>query len=172
MQYTPTQLKDEALSKLKDNWTNPVLASLVIIIITGVVSIIPYAGILTSGPLALGTSIFFLNFTRNNNSEINQIFDGFKDFGNALGAQILMILVIVFFFILLIIPGIIASLALSQTFNIMKDNPGLGPVECMRKSRDMMDGHKADFFILNLSFIGWAILCVFTFGIGFFWLTP
>ena len=34
----------------------------------------------------------------------------------------------------------------------------------------MMEGEKWNFFILKLSFFGWLLLCVFTFGIGgFFW---
>ena len=36
----------------------------------------------------------------------------------------------------------------------------------------MMDGHKMDLFLLDLSFIGWAFLCIFTCGIGFLWLVP
>ena len=36
----------------------------------------------------------------------------------------------------------------------------------------MMKGHKWELFVLYLSFIGWAILCLFTFFIGFLWLTP
>ena len=36
----------------------------------------------------------------------------------------------------------------------------------------MMNGHKMDFFCLQLRFIGWALLCVITCGIGFLWLAP
>ena len=36
----------------------------------------------------------------------------------------------------------------------------------------MMKGHKFDLFWLILSFIGWGFLCLFTFGIGYLWLTP
>ena len=36
----------------------------------------------------------------------------------------------------------------------------------------MMKGHKMDFFILGLRFLPWAILCLFTLGIGFLWLGP
>lgn len=35
-----------------------------------------------------------------------------------------------------------------------------------------MDGNKMRLFLLDLSFIGWIILCLFTLGIGFFWLQP
>lgn len=36
----------------------------------------------------------------------------------------------------------------------------------------MMRGHKLELFLLHLSFIGWALLCVLTLGIGLFWLVP
>ena len=35
-----------------------------------------------------------------------------------------------------------------------------------------MDGHKMEMFVLDLSFIGWMILCMFTFGIGMLFLHP
>ena len=35
-----------------------------------------------------------------------------------------------------------------------------------------MKGHRFEFFVLQLSFIGWAILAVLTCGIGFIWLEP
>ena len=36
----------------------------------------------------------------------------------------------------------------------------------------MMDGHKMELFVLDLSFIGWYLLCVITFGIAFIWVAP
>ena len=36
----------------------------------------------------------------------------------------------------------------------------------------LMRGHKWQFFVLCLSFIGWILLCILTFGIGFLWLGP
>jgi uncharacterized membrane protein len=171
MEYSISQIKEEALEKLQGNWGSLVLSVLVFTILTTIAGIIPFGGLIIGGPLTYGLNILFLNFTRNGNKETNQLFDGFKDFGNALGAYLLMAIVIVFFFILLIVPGIIAALALSQTYRLMKDE-GLDCVEAMKKSRDIMRGHKADYFLLNLSFIGWAILCIFTIGIGFFFLTP
>jgi uncharacterized membrane protein len=35
-----------------------------------------------------------------------------------------------------------------------------------------MKGYKWKFFLLNLSFIGWAFIAIFTLGIGFLWLSP
>jgi len=45
-------------------------------------------------------------------------------------------------------------------------------MEAIDKSKAMMDGYKWKYFCLNLRFIGWAILCIFTLGIGFLWLAP
>ena len=54
--------------------------------------------------------------------------------------------------------------------DVLADNPNVKPTEkiIMR----MTDGYKADIFFMYLSFIGWAILASFTFGIGYLWLTP
>ena len=35
-----------------------------------------------------------------------------------------------------------------------------------------MNGHKMDFFVLQLSFIGWHILAVFTLGLLEIWIVP
>ena len=42
----------------------------------------------------------------------------------------------------------------------------------MEVSMQMMKGNKWRLFCLQLSFIGWAILCVLTLGIGYLWLNP
>ena len=44
--------------------------------------------------------------------------------------------------------------------------------EAIELSMAMMDGHKWDLFCLELSFIGWAFLCVLSLGIGYLWLIP
>ena len=42
----------------------------------------------------------------------------------------------------------------------------------IEKSMAMMEGNKMKLFMLDLSFIGWAILCIFTLGIGLLFLQP
>ena len=58
------------------------------------------------------------------------------------------------------------------SFNIAYDEPELTGKEAVEKSQNMMNGNKGNYFVLTLSFIGWAILSVFSFGIGFLWLLP
>lgn len=44
--------------------------------------------------------------------------------------------------------------------------------EILDLSRMIMNGHKMDLFLLQLSFIGWHILSVFTLGILEIWILP
>ena len=45
---------------------------------------------------------------------------------------------------------------------IIVDNPELKSGENLRLSTNMMDGHKLDYFVLQLSFFGWSILAAIT----------
>ena len=48
---------------------------------------------------------------------------------------------------------------------ILSENPSVTGKEARRLSTKMMDGHKWEAFKLSLSFIGWRILSLFTFGL-------
>ena len=74
--------------------------------------------------------------------------------------------------LLFIIPGIIKAFSYAMTPFILEEHPELSANEAIDHSRAMMKGHKFDLFWLILSFIGWGFLCLFTFGIGYLWLTP
>ena len=74
--------------------------------------------------------------------------------------------------IIVSIYGYIKSLSLSFVFNIAYDEPELTGRETATKSQELMNGNKLKFFLLSLSFIGWAILSTITLGIGFLWLIP
>lgn len=52
------------------------------------------------------------------------------------------------------------------------DNPSLSAKEAVMKSKDLMTGNRGKLFCLQLSFIGWTILSVFTICIGYLWLLP
>ena len=44
--------------------------------------------------------------------------------------------------------------------------------QAINESMRLMQGHKMKLFLLILSFIGWGLLCLLTFGVGFLLLTP
>ncbi len=128
--------------------------------------------LIISGPMAVGIAIFSINISRNQDARLEQIFQGFNNFGTSLGAYLLMVLFIFLWTLLLIIPGIIAALSYSMTFYIIADDDSIGAMEAIDKSKKMMDGYKWKFFCLGLRFIGWSLLCIVTLGIGFLWLIP
>ncbi|GAF36066.1 DUF975 family protein [Lentilactobacillus farraginis] len=96
-----------------------------------------------------------------------------------IGAVLISILKYIFITLwtfLLIVPGIIKMMAYSQTFYIYRDaidnGEHIGYTEAITRSRQMMDGHKAEYFVLQLSFIGWYLLIVVTLGLAAIWVQP
>ena len=56
---------------------------------------------------------------------------------------------------------------------ILADNPGMGIMDVIKASWNMMKGHKWELFVLDLSFIGWILLDILTLGIlGLFYVNP
>ena len=74
--------------------------------------------------------------------------------------------------LLLIVPGIIAALRYAMTPFIMAEHPELTASEGIQRSKELMEGHKMDLFILELTFLGWDILCALTLNIGNLALNP
>lgn len=58
------------------------------------------------------------------------------------------------------------------SYYILRDNPDMSATEIVDKSAKLMNGNRLKLLCLQLSFIGWAILAAFTFGIGYLWLAP
>ena len=87
-------------------------------------------------------------------------------------ARVLRGICVLLWFLVFIIPGIMASFSYAMTEYILAENPELSASEAITLSKQMMDGNKWRLFCLDLSFIGWDILCGFTLGIGYLWLTP
>ncbi len=125
-----------------------------------------------SGPLSLGMAIFWLSIVRDQDARFSQLFSGFNRFGTALGAELLIAIFVLLWSLLLVVPGIIAYLSYSQTFFIIADDKTIGPLAALRKSKEMMYGHRKKLFLLWCRFIGWFLLCILTVGIGFLWLGP
>ena len=59
-----------------------------------------------------------------------------------------------------------------MAFFILADNPELSAREALKKSEEMMKGHKMDLFVLDLSFIGWLFLVAITFGVASIYIAP
>lgn len=67
---------------------------------------------------------------------------------------------------------LIKSYSYSQALFIYRDNTNMIPKNTISQSKQLMNGHKWELFVLHLSFIGWHILSAITFGIVGFYVTP
>lgn len=165
-----------ALDSLRENWGLAIGFCVLVGLFTVVLGCVPYLGgiiqLLLTGPITVGRIIFFLTLTRRGKPEIGQMFQGFQNFGNVLGAYLLVALFTFLWMLLLIVPGIIKGLAYSQTLYLLADNPDMGVFNAIERSQQLMNGNKAKLFLLGLRFFGWSLLCLLTLGIGFLWLVP
>ena len=68
-----------------------------------------------------------------------------------------------------IIGGFIKAYSYYMVKFIIAENPEISGKDAIKISREMMNGHKWETFILDLSFFWWHVLQVATFGIAGFW---
>lgn len=171
-----SELMSSTWQFLKGKWPILIVTFLVYGVLSQTLGFIPKIGsvftLILAGPFALGAAIFSLHVSRGEEYRTEQVFDGFKYFGNALVTYLLMILFIFLWLLLLIIPGIIAALSYSMTFYILADNPTLEASAALAQSKKMMDGYKLKLFTLQLRFVLLTFLSVFTLFIGLLWLVP
>jgi len=105
-----------------------------------------------------GFLIFILNSVRGTGASFGNLLDGF-----AYGIKLVVLLFLRGLFtalwsLLFIVPGIIAAYRYRMAVYILLDNPEMSAMQCLRESKRMMRGHKAELFKLDLSFIGWFLL--------------
>ena len=128
---------------------------------------------LLGSALLVGFYYAFINGSITHQYSLEDLFFGFKEgLANRILLSILKTIFIFLWSILFIIPGIVKTYSYSLAEYISLQNKDLTWKECLDESRRLMDGHKMEMFVLDLSFIGWMILCVFTFGIGMLFLHP
>ncbi len=103
---------------------------------------------------------------------VGDAFIGFNQFGRAFGCMFLTGLFTFLWSLLLVIPGIIKAFSYMLAPYIVLENPQMSVMAAIDESRRLMDGNKWRAFCLGLSFIGWWLLGILTFGLLFFWLVP
>ena len=72
----------------------------------------------------------------------------------------------------ILIPVIYVSLSISQTWFIIANDENISAYDALKESWNLMRGKRLKLFLLELSFIGWAILSILTLFIGFIFLAP
>lgn len=124
--------------------------------------------------LRVGANRFFIQ-NQTEMPSVGMILDGFRSgsYGNIVLTMFLKDLYVTLWTMLFIIPGVIKELEYLMVPYILAENPGMDRKEAFAISKRMMDGEKFQAFLLQLSFIGWNILAIFTCGLlGIFYVNP
>ena len=137
--------------------------------------ILPGIGaLIVVGPLEYGMAFIFLKQARDHQPvQLGDMFRGFQDdFGGTFLIGLMTSLFTFLWSLLFVIPGIVKMYAYSMAYYIKLDHPDYGWKACIDESRQLMDGHKWEKFVLDLSFLGWIIVGSLCLGVGTLWVTP
>lgn len=193
-----SELRAQARERLEGQWGTFVLMTFLMLVIQTILQIPGYIGSLLEVlspenvlaslsfsnisnilsllalPLSWGLTVSLLRNHREESVDLENLFDGFRG-GRYTRVFCAIFLVNLFTFLwalLLIIPGIMKAFSYALTPYIIMDEPELTARQAITRSCEIMEGRRWKLFCLYLSFIGWGILCLLTFGIGFLWLVP
>lgn len=122
----------------------------------------------------VGLVYYMVNFINDKQHEFKDLFHFINDFVKIFITNLLQNIMIFLWGLLLVIPGIIKFYAYALVPYLLADEKykDLGYMDILKKSEAMMNGHKWDYFILTLSFIGWHFLALFTLGVLEIWVLP
>lgn len=176
------EIKAIARERYRENRGTPILILLVFMIIA-----LFYSGLTTISSLLLlfplmwlATIIFwpviyvmavniegeFVKLYQGQPASVGAIFSGFSiNFWRKFGGMLWMALWVSLWTYLLIIPGIVKAIAYSMAPFILATHPDVTAREALKLSMRITAGHKGKLFVMYLSFIGWQLLSMLTFGI-------
>ena len=152
-------------------------SSIALAIILGIISggVLAFITELLALPLYIGFISYILSLTREEEVSLTDIFQDYKKIGLIVVTLIISYVFIIFGYILLIIPGIMIAFSLVMVGYLLADSKETSISEArniIRESIEMMNGYKLDYFIFELSFIGWYFLGAITFGIAYIYVIP
>ena len=145
-----------------------IIIALVLVLLLIVVAIVVDA--LLWNPLEVGCKRFFLENQEKTGAEekakLTEVVFGYENsYLNVVKTIFLRDLRLFFWFLLLVIPGLIKSYSYRMVPYILADHPDMKAGDVIRLSRKLMDGNKWKSFVLDLSFFGWWLLALITFGL-------
>lgn len=168
------ELRHQAWEQLRKSYWMVLVVTLIVTAVPAATSV-AVVGFILMGPLLVGQAIYLIDMieTGSDGKKIELVIEGFKrSFVNSFLAVLLTGIFTFLWSLLFIIPGIIKSLAYAMTPYIIAENPEIDAMKAIDMSQEMMKGHKMELFFLHLSFIGWYILGMITFGVGMFFILP
>lgn len=126
-----------------------------------------------SAILSVASINLFLKMSRSPEPvSFSDFIEGFNNWARAILAVLWQLLWVSLWTLLFVIPGIIKAIAYSQMFYLIVEYKELSITKAMRISMEITKGHKWDLFVMYLTFLGWDILALLTFGFLDLWLLP
>ena len=123
-------------------------------------------------PLNIGLTRYFI-LNSKGRSDINELAYPYKNnLMNIITAVIKQVVFVYLWSLLFVIPGIVKSFSYYMVDFIIAENPYITSKRAFEISKKAMVGYKGKAFLLGLSFIGWILLSILTFGIGLLFLEP
>lgn len=178
---TRIEIKEKAKAQLGgkifgSKWLIALVVDLIVTVILGAGAGVTL-GILVlvlTGVMNYGHAYVYLKNARDGEQmEIGDVFKGFNsDFGDLFLLGFMQSLFIALWSILLVVPGIVKSYSYAMAYYLKVDHPEMNWKDCITESRNLMQGHKWELFVLDLSFIGWYIVGALCLGVGTLWVAP
>ena len=154
-------------ASLAQSGISPLVFVSILLAVLGISALVSAAiNAFLNNPIQVGVDRFFLK-NGQEPANLKELLYAFQS-GNYLkivAVKFLAGLFITLWSLLLVIPGIIKGFEYLMVGYILADDPDMGVMDALRKSKQMMKGHKWNAFVLKLSFLGWGILSLLTFGI-------
>lgn len=125
-------------------------------------------------PLTIGQILYIVNIVREKKFEIGQLFSKYSEFLRIFVANLLVGIFVFLFTLLLIVPGIIRAISYFLVNYMLADDDfkDLSGMELLNLSKELMDGHKSDYFMMCLYYFLMILLGCFTLGILWIWTIP
>ena len=166
----PEEIEDEITEQTGDIDESTGIAIVAFsIIMFGVMLVLSAIGIAISAllfnPLRLGCQRFFRKNLDEPANMSNIVFAFDSNYKNVVKTMFLRDVYVFLWSLLFVIPGIIKSYEYRMVPYLLSENPGMSDKEAFAESKRLMNGNKWKTFVLDLSFIGWDILSLFTCGI-------
>lgn len=162
LQLCPSDLLEQVLRILGLDAPGRFTAAVLLLMLT----------LLLGGPVKLGKARYDLNRIDRRDAGFRDLTTGFPRFLPALWMHLLQSLLVFSGWLLCIVPGVILFCDFSMAPYILSEDPDCGGWEALMRSRTMMRGQRLALCRLLLTFLGWALLSSFSFGIGPLLLTP
>jgi len=170
--YSRVEIKERAKEQIRGNIGILLLIQIIFELLLCASSLVIIGSLLIMGAMTLGLALVYLDVSHGVPPTVNRMFEGFNQFGKAFVLNLLIGVFTFLWSLLFFIPGIIKGISYSMAFYILAENPGMSAAEALNESKQIMNGHKMDYFILQMSFIGWALLGAITFGLAYIYVVP